>query len=96
MNDKIKSSPLRPERAIEAHHWRHLISGSLVFCAGVFVTETLALYREHRPLRVRWMDGDRAIYEYHAVSGRCELPTNNFRIQLGVADNGILVWKLLP
>jgi hypothetical protein len=51
---KIQNSPIRPPKTLQAHHIRHIISGTLVFLLGVAANEAITYARHHWPRKVRW------------------------------------------
>lgn len=90
MNGKILHSPIRPTKTIQAHHIRHLISGTLVFLLGIAANEALMYLRRHSPRRVRWtateMQTDYALPN--------ALPPTHVQVDMGIAEDGTVVWRV--
>ena len=89
MNGKILNSPIRPPKTLQAHHIRHLISGTLVFLLGIAANETLMYLRRHSPRQVRWTASE--LQRDYAVPGR--LPGTNVQVDMGIAEDGAVVWR---
>ena len=89
MNGKILNSPIRPPRTLQAHHIRHLISGTLVFLLGIAANETLMYLRRHSPRQVRWTASELQ-RDYAVPSG---LPGTNVQVDMGIAEDGAVVWR---
>lgn len=90
MNGKILNSPIRPPRTLQAHHIRHLVSGTLVFLLGIAANETLMHLRRHWPKQVRW-SATETQRDYLIPSG---LPATNLPVETGIAEDGTVVWRL--
>ncbi len=92
-NQEILESPLRPDSPYgfwEPHHLRHLVSGCIVFTAGVIVTEVIAHLRDHRPQTVRWQTGE---LQTNYARPRNVPGTMPFSFEIGVSDDGRIVWR---
>jgi hypothetical protein len=90
MNGKIQNSPIRPPKTIQPHHIRHLISGTLVFLLGIAANETLMCLRRHWPKRVRWTRTETQL-DYSIPAG---LPSTNVQVEMGIAEDGTVVWRV--
>ena len=89
MNGKILNSPIRPTKTFQAHHIRHLISGTLVFLLGIAANEALMLWRKHSPKKVRWSESE-IQKDYTVPSG---LPPTNVQVDVGITEDGSFVWR---
>ncbi len=89
MNGKILNSPIRPPKTIQAHHIRHLISGTLVFLLGIAANEALMYMRRHSPRRVRWTSNEMQ----HNYALPNALPPTNVAVETGIAEDGTVVWR---
>src|SRR5206468_2079627 len=89
MNGKIQNSPIRPVRSLQPHHIRHLVSGTLVFLLGIAANELITYVRLHSPRKVRWSSTG-AQHNYILPSG---LPLTNAQFELGLSEDGYLVWR---
>jgi len=93
VEQKILNSPLRPPSAFAfwtAHHSRDVFGGLLVFLVGVAVDQTLAHFREHKPLTVRWTNGEMQTNYARPTSVPSRMP---LKFEIGVAEDGRLVWR---
>jgi hypothetical protein len=89
MNGKIQNSPIRPPRTLQAHHIRHLISGTLVFLLGIAANEAITCLRRHWPRQVRWTAAE-VQRDYSIPNG---LPSTNAQVEMGIAEDGTVVWR---
>ncbi len=89
MNGKILNSPIRPQRTLQAHHIRHMISGTLVFLLGIGANEALMYLRRHSPRQVRWTSKEMQ-RNYCIPAG---LPATNVQVEFGIAEDGTVVWR---
>jgi hypothetical protein len=86
---EIKSSQIRPESLFKAHHFRHLVTGTVVFVMGILAEEGLVLYKQHLPKRVQWQTGE--LQTNYFVFPRRN-PSNN-PVEVGWSEDGVLVWR---
>jgi hypothetical protein len=86
---KIQNSPIRPPKTLQAHHIRHLISGTLVFMLGVAANEAITYARHHWPKKVRWTAVE-VQHDYVPASG---LPGTNVQVEMGLTEDGTVVWR---
>jgi hypothetical protein len=89
---KILNSPTRPAKSLQPHHVRHLLTGSLVFIMGIAANETLVILKRRIPRTVQWNQND-IQHDYVVPIG---LPPTNRMIDVGVADDGTIVWRVHP
>jgi hypothetical protein len=89
MNGKIQNSPIRPPKTFQPHHVRHIISGTLAFLMGVAANEALGYLRRHWPRQVRWTASE-VQRDYCVPIG---LPPTNVQVEMGIAEDGAVVWR---
>jgi hypothetical protein len=89
MNGKIQNSPIRPPKTFQPHHIRHIVSGTLVFLLGVAANESLMYLRRHWAKQVRW-NATEVQRDYSIPSG---LPATNVDVEMGIAEDGSVVWR---
>jgi hypothetical protein len=66
-----------------------MISGTLAFLMGVATNEALGYLRRHWPRQVRWTTHE-VQRDYSVPSG---LPPTNVQVQMGIAEDGTVVWR---
>jgi hypothetical protein len=86
---KIQNSPIRPPKTLQAHHIRHIISGTLVFLLGIAANEAVTYARRHWPRKVRWTAVE-VQHDYVPASG---LPATNMQVEMGLTEDGTVVWR---
>jgi hypothetical protein len=86
---KIQNSPFRPPKTLQAHHIRHIISGTLVFLLGIAANEALMFARRRSPRKVRWT----AIEVQHDYVPTGGLPGTNVQVEMGLTEDGTVVWR---
>jgi hypothetical protein len=89
MNGKIQNSPIRPPKTLKPHHIRHIISGMLVFLMGIAANEALTYVRRHWPRHVRWNASE--MQKDYSIPGG--LPPTNVQVEMGIAEDGTVVWR---
>ena len=89
MNGKILNSPIRPPKTLQPHHIRHIISGTLVFLLGIAANEALTYLRRHSPRLVRWTATE--MQRDYSIPGG--LPPGNVQVEMGIAEDGTVVWR---
>jgi len=89
MKGKILNSPIRPQKNLQPHHIRHIISGTLVFLLGIAANEALMHARRHWPRKVRWTAVE-VQYDYLPMTG---LPGTNVQVEMGLTEDGTVVWR---
>ena len=89
MNGKILNSPIRPQKTLQPHHIRHLISGTLVFLFGIAANETIMHLRRHWPRTVRWSASEIQL-DYVPPT---KLPATNVEVDIGITEDGAFVWR---
>jgi hypothetical protein len=89
MNGKILNSPIRPPKTLQAHHVRHIVSGTVVFLLGIAANEALMYLRRHAPRHVRW-NATEVQPNYALPTG---LPPTNVVVETGIAEDGTVVWR---
>lgn len=89
-SSEIKGSQLRPEPFIKPHHFRHPISGSIVFLMGIAADLVIMEYRHYSPKTVRWQNGET---QTGVRLTRQSLPTPANQVEIGLSDDGILIWR---
>ena len=89
MDVKILNSPIRPQRTLQPHHLRHLISGTLVFLLGIAANELVVYWRKHSPKAVRWSHAE-IQNDYTIPNG---LPPTNIEVDIGITEDGFYVWR---
>ncbi len=89
MNGKILNSPIRPPKTLQAHHIRHLISGTVVFLMGIAANEAGMYLHRHWPRQVRWTTTE-VQHNYAIPAG---LPVTNVQVEMGLAEDGSVVWR---
>jgi hypothetical protein len=89
MNGKIQNSPIRPPKTFQPHHIRHIVSGTLVFLLGIAANEMLMYLRRHWAKQVRWNTTE-VQRDYAIPSG---LPPTNVAVEMGIAEDGSVVWR---
>lgn len=77
---------------MQPHHIRHLLSGTLVFFLGVAVNESMILYRRSLPKIVRWSKTETQT-NFHLPRG---LPPEDAALDMGVTEDGTIVWRIHP
>jgi hypothetical protein len=90
---EIKGSELRPETLLKAHHWRHIISGMIVFSTGIAVDQGMAWYREIKPNNVFWL-GNPSHHQTNFSRVFILPKQGNFVVEFGLADDGRVIWKI--
>jgi hypothetical protein len=85
----IRNSPIRPPKTLQAHHIRHIISGTLVFLLGIAANEALMYGRRHWPRKVRWT----AVEVQHNYVPASGLPGTNAQVEMGLTEDGSVVWR---
>ena len=89
MNGTIQNSPIRPLRTLQPHHIRHMISGTLVFLAGILAEEVLMHLKSHWPRTVRWSAAE--IQKNYVPP--TTLPATNVEVDIGISGDGSFVWR---
>src|ERR1051326_2596946 len=75
--------------ASENHHYRHIISGTLVFILGILVNEAIVYVRKHSPKAVRWSATE--FQKDYVIPG--SLPAPNVQVDIGLTEDGYYVWR---
>jgi hypothetical protein len=73
---------------LQAHHWRHIISGTIVFLAGIAVNMAHVYLVRHEPVSVQWLGSELQ----HGYKRPSTIPTN-FTVQVGICADGSLTWR---
>ncbi len=89
MKGKILNSPIRPQKNLQPHHIRHIISGTLVFLLGIAANEALMYARRHSARKVRWT----AVEVQHDYVPAGALPATNVQVEMGLTEDGTVVWR---
>ena len=66
-----------------------MISGTLAFLLGVATNEMLLYLRRHWPKHVRWTASE-VQRDYSMPAG---LPGTNVVVDMGIAEDGTVVWR---
>lgn len=92
MASQSTSSHLRPEPFVPPHVWRHLISGTIVFLAGVCADVAVVKYLDQNKSAhfVVWQNSPVIV----PVGPLPVLHDTNFVI-FGLRDDGSMIWKPL-
>lgn len=77
-----------PTRSWQPHHFRHMLSGSVVFALGVMAHVILDEVKYRWPRDVKWGDGS---VTHGFQRGYSKISTN--AVVIGITDDGTLVWR---
>lgn len=77
-----------PPRSWQPHHFRHMVSGSVVFALGVMAHVILDEVKYRWPRDVKWGDGS---VTHGFQRGYSKISTN--AVIIGITDDGSLVWR---
>lgn len=75
------------------HHLLHSLWSVLVFASGIGADVGIMDYKHSRPKSVLWQDGTRQV---GFVMPKNTLPPQGTPVQLGVAEDGMIVWRVKP
>ena len=87
---RIQNSPIRPQKTLQPHHYRHIISGTFVFLLGIAVNELAVYLRRHSARAVRWSAAE-IQNDYIVPNG---LPPTNVEVDIGITEDGFYVWRV--
>ena len=89
MSVQILNSPILPQKTFQPHHYRHLISGTLVFILGILVNEAIVYARKHSPKAVRWSATE--FQKDYVIPST--LPAPHVQVDIGITEDGYYVWR---
>lgn len=79
-------------KTMKSHHWRHIISGTVVFFLGVLVNEGIHHMRFTWPHKVVW-PGARVQEGFRLSYTPIPIPGSNDVVEIGFVDNGAVIWR---
>lgn len=92
---KIDNRPELNEGFWKAHHLRHLITGTIVFCAGIIANEAVQYYKHITPVKVIYQTDLSTLQPTNHTLQSIKLIQTNCTLIVGFSDDGYVVWRAI-